>query len=128
MAPSLANSVAIVIVGVGVDVVDVDRFLVTLARRPRMRARLFTAYELTLPERSLAATFAAKEAVAKALGAPAGLEWHDCEVCRDASGRPVLNLTGTVEAVAKQLGAARWHVSLSHDGGVAVAQVIAESG
>lgn len=115
------------IVGVGVDVVDVARFLATLARRPRMRARLFTAYEQTLPERSLAATFAAKEAVAKALGAPSGLEWHDCEVCRDTSGRPTLNLTGTVEAAAKQLGATRWHISLSHDGGVAVAQVIAES-
>ncbi|MET0741015.1 MAG: holo-ACP synthase [Candidatus Nanopelagicales bacterium] len=116
------------IVGVGVDVVDVDRFVATLARRPRMRARLFTESEQALPGRSLAATFAAKEAVAKALGAPPGLDWHDCEVCRDTSGRPYLNLTGTVEAAANQLGAARWHMSLSHDGGVAVAQVIAESG
>jgi holo-[acyl-carrier protein] synthase len=116
-----------VIVGVGVDVVDVDRFLTTLDRRPRMRARLFTAYEQTLPERSLAATFAAKEAVAKALGAPPGLEWHDCEVRRDDSGRPALSLTGTVDSAARQLGASRWHISLSHDGGVAVAQVIAEA-
>ena len=59
------------IVGLGIDVVDVERFGETLARTPAMRERLFTATELTRPLASLAARFAAKEALAKALGAPA---------------------------------------------------------
>ena len=76
---------------------------------------------------SLAARFAAKEALAKALGAPAGLTWHDCEVMTDEEGRPSLQLQGSVLAAALSKGATRWHVSLSHDGGVAIASVILES-
>ncbi|MEH3078049.1 MAG: holo-ACP synthase, partial [Quadrisphaera sp.] len=79
-----------VIVGVGIDVVGVERFGRTLDRTPALRTRLFTPAERDLPLESLAARFAAKEAVAKALGAPAGLGWHDAEVERSASGRPVL--------------------------------------
>ncbi len=76
------------IVGVGIDVVDVARFGETLDRTPAMRERLFTAIELTRPLASLAARFAAKEALAKALGAPAGLHWIDAEVQTDETGRP----------------------------------------
>ena len=61
------------------------------------------------------------------LGAPAGLAWHDCQVLRAASGRPELHVRGTVAAAADALGIVRWHVSLSHDGGMAVAQVVGES-
>ena len=75
---------------------------------------------------SLAARFAAKEAVAKALGAPAGLRWHDCEVVTDPDGRPWLTVSGTVAAAAAERGIARWHLSLSHDGGIASAMVVAE--
>ena len=75
---------------------------------------------------SLAARFAAKEAVAKALGAPGGMRWHDCEVVIDPDGRPWLTVSGTVAAVARDRGIRRWHLSLSHDGGVAVAMVVAE--
>ncbi|MFE2326353.1 holo-ACP synthase, partial [Streptomyces sp. NPDC059385] len=70
--------------------------------------------------------FAAKEALAKALGAPAGLLWTDAEVYVEDSGRPRLRVTGTVEARAAALGVKSWHVSLSHDAGVASAVVIAE--
>ena len=78
------------IVGVGIDVVDVARFGATLDRTPAMRERLFTEQELTRPLASLAARFAAKEALAKALGAPAGLHWIDAEVHTDETGRPSL--------------------------------------
>lgn len=98
-----------------------------------MIERLFTeaertngAGELRRPE-SLAARFAAKEAVAKALGSPGGMSWHDCEIVVDDRGRPSLLVRGTVAAKAAELGVRRWHVSLSHDGGIASAVVIAES-
>jgi holo-[acyl-carrier protein] synthase len=116
-----------VIVGIGVDVVDLARFALSLERTPHLGERLFTDIERSIakPE-SLASAFAAKEAVAKAVGAPAGLEWHDVEVRHDDSGKPYLLVTGTVAAVAAARGVLRWHVSLSHDGGAAVAMVIAE--
>ena len=114
------------IVGVGVDVCDVARFESSLRRTPELRARLFTAAERELPVHSLAARFAAKEAVAKALGAPVGLGWHDAEVVSESSGRPVLVLRGSVLAVAERLGVARAHLSLSHDGGLATAFVVLE--
>jgi holo-[acyl-carrier protein] synthase len=116
-----------VIVGVGVDLVDLARFQTSLDRTPGLADRLFTATERERDGASLAATFAAKEAVAKALGAPPGLRWHDVEVTRSESGRPSLQVTGTVAEAASKLGVATWHVSLSHDGGAAVAMVVAES-
>ena len=91
-----------VIVGIGIDVVDIDRFGQVLERSPGLRERLFTPAERSLPLASLAARFAAKEALAKALGAPAGLHWHDCEVVKDAEGRPVFALQGTVADRAAQ--------------------------
>ena len=114
------------IVGIGVDVVDVARFEATLARTPALRGRLFTEGESALATESLAARFAAKEAVAKALGAPPGLRHLDAEVLSGEHGRPELRVTGRVADVARALGVARWHVSLTHDGGVAIAYVIAE--
>lgn len=122
------------IVSVGNDVVLVDRFAQALRRTPQLTERLFTEAERTTrsgnprsPE-SLAARFAAKEAVAKALGAPAGMQWHDCEIVVDTDGRPWLTVSGTVAAVAAERGIERWHLSLSHDGGIAAAMVIAEAG
>ena len=114
------------IVGLGIDVVDVERFGETLARTPAMRERLFTATELTRPLASLAARFAAKEALAKALGAPAGLHWVDAEVQTDETGRPSLVLSGSVARRADEIGASRVHVSLSHDAGIASAVVVLE--
>ncbi|MFF3764603.1 holo-ACP synthase [Streptomyces sp. NPDC001922] len=120
------------IIGVGIDVAEIDRFGAALERTPALAGRLFIDRELWLPsgERrgtaSLAARFAAKEALAKALGAPAGLLWTDAEVITEDSGRPRLRVTGTVAARAEHLGVRGWHVSLSHDAGVASAVVIAE--
>jgi holo-[acyl-carrier protein] synthase len=115
-----------VIIGVGIDVVDVARFAAVLERTPRLRERLFTQAERSLAMNSLAARFAAKEAVAKALGGPAGMQWHDAEISRLVGGRPVLSISGTVAARAAELGVRHWHLSLSHDAGIASAVVVAE--
>ncbi len=114
------------IVGIGIDIVDVARLAAALNRTPGLAGRLFADGERGLPVASLAARFAAKEAVAKALGAPAGLRWTDAEVVPERSGRPSLRTRGTVAAAASRLGVARWHLSLSHDAGAAVAMVMAE--
>jgi holo-[acyl-carrier protein] synthase len=115
-----------VIRGVGIDVVDVARFAATLQRTPQLADRLFTDAEQTLPPASLAARFAAKEALAKALGAPVGLRWRDAEVHRGDDGRPHLSMIGTVAAQAERLGIRRTHLSLSHDAGIASAVVVLE--
>ncbi len=115
------------IIGVGIDVVDIDRFAESLVRTPGLRDRLFTPAEATRPPASLAARFAAKEAIAKALGAPAGLAWHDAEVVSESSGRPRFTLRGTVAASAEAQGVASVHLSLSHDAGIASAVVVLES-
>ena len=118
------------IVGIGVDVVDLARFKDLVERTPQIVDRLFTKTEQVsakgnqLPVMSLAGRFAVKEAVAKALGAPAGMAWHDCEVSN--GGAPQISVRGSVAKVADDQGVTNWHVSLSHDGPVAIAYVIAE--
>jgi|SRR5581483_7460817 len=114
------------IAGIGVDIVDLSRFALSLERTPHLADRLFTALERDAKPESLAGVFAAKEAVAKALGAPGGLDWQDVEVRHEDSGRPYLLTTGTVAAAATERGIVRWHLSLSHDGGAAIAMVVAE--
>ena len=122
------------IIGVGIDVCPVERFAASLDRTPGLRDRLFTADEQRTPSgaarsgESLAARFAAKEALAKALGAPGDLHWRDAEVVVGERGRPHLEVRGTVARRAAELGVTSWHVSLSHDGGIASAVVIAEGG
>jgi holo-[acyl-carrier protein] synthase len=115
------------IVGVGIDVVDISRFAASLTRTPGLVRRLFTEAESELPPHSLAARFAAKEALAKALGAPRGLLWTDAEIVAAATGRPHLAVSGTIAAAAVRLGVTSWHLSLSHDAGIASAVVIAEA-
>ena len=114
------------IIGIGIDVVDVERFAASLQRQPLLARRLFTDNEQRLPPASLAARFAAKEALAKALGAPVGLRWRDAEVDRGEDGRPHLLVSGTVAARAEALGVRHTHLSLSHDAGIASAVVVAE--
>jgi len=116
----------VAIIGVGIDVVDIERFGLSLTRTPGLAERLFTPLERERSLASLAARFAAKEAVAKALGAPGDMHWHDAEVVSEASGRPLLELRGTVLARADQLGATSVHLSLSHDAGIASAVVVLE--
>ena len=115
------------IVGVGIDVVDIARFEEVLRRTPGLVGRLFTDHEAGRPPASLAARFAAKEALAKALGAPGNMAWHDAEVVSEDSGRPRFALRGTVAARAGEVGAVHVHLSLSHDAGIASAVVVLES-
>jgi holo-[acyl-carrier protein] synthase len=120
------------VIGVGIDAVDVDRFRRTLARQPRLVDRLFTADERAYalrredPTERLAARFAAKEAVMKALGVGLGaFAFHDVEVERAASGAPSLVLRGSAGALASDRGVWAWKVSLSHTAHLAEAVVIA---
>jgi holo-[acyl-carrier protein] synthase len=119
------------VVAVGIDVVAVDRFAAALERTQTLADRLFSRQEQLSPTghqrgpASLAARFAVKEAVAKALGVPSGMEWHDCRVISEASGRPVLEVVGTVAAAATALGVTDWRLSVSHDAGIAAAVVVA---
>lgn len=114
------------ILGVGIDVVDIGRFEESLERTPAMRDRLFTEQERSRPLASLAARFAAKEALAKALGAPVGMNWLDAEVVNEASGDPQFEIRGTVLARANDLRVETVHVSMSHDAGIASAVVVLE--
>ncbi len=117
----------------GIDVVALPRFERVVERTPHIVERLFTDVERTGRDgsrrrlQSLAARFAAKEAIAKALGAPDGLHWHDCEIHSASSGRPEIVLHETVAQAAEDRGINRWHVSLTHDGGIASAVVVAEA-
>ena len=116
------------ITGVGVDVVDLARFERTLAHTPRLRERLFAQSERGLPVRSLAARFAAKEALRKALGRSDGLIWTDIEIVPNEHGDPDFRLHGDVADVVASHGVQRLHLSMTHDAGVAIAFVVAEGG
>jgi len=115
-----------VIIGIGIDVVSIDRFEQALERTPSMRGRLFAESEQHVAMGSLAGRFAAKEALAKALGAPAGLHWVDAEIHNDAEGKPSFVIHGTVAELARKLGVTSLHLSISHDAGIASAMVVAE--
>ena len=109
--------------GVGIDVVDIARFQESLERTPGLKDRLFTDGEKNKGIASLAARFAAKEALAKALQVPAGLNWHDCEVVNQENGRPVFLFRNQI---ADLIDGANVHLSLSHDAGIASAMVVIE--
>ena len=112
------------ILGVGTDLVPVARLESALRRTPTLRQRLFTPLEADLPPESLAARFAAKEALSKALGAPAGLSWQDAEV--PGGDAPAFTVRGSVADALEARGATEVHLSLSHDGGLALAFVVLE--
>ena len=119
-------------IGIGIDAVDIDRLRGVLARRPGMTERLFTDHERACTQRSadcvprLAARFAAKEAVMKALGVGIGaIDMHDVEVRSEVSGRPVLLITGRAAALAIDQGVTSWLVSLTHTEHTAQAVVAA---
>lgn len=114
------------ILGIGVDVVDLVRFTETLERTPTLRSRLFTDGEAVLAVESLAGRFAAKEAFVKALKAPAGMSWQDIEVVNASNGAPDFRLHGAALDRAKELGVTATHLSISHDTTVATAFVVAE--
>ena len=115
------------IIGIGVDTVDIGRFERQVERTPRLLARLFAEPERSLPLHSLAARFAAKEALIKALGGDAGLSWQDLAVVRDGDRAPGFARTAALERVLRARGAGMPHVSMTHDGGIATAFVVLET-
>ncbi len=120
-------------IGIGTDLVEVDRFRLALSRTPRLAERLFSDDERAYAARShdptqrLAARFAAKEAVMKAMGV--GL-WkfrlRDVEVVRAPSGAPSVRLHGRAAEMAAEKGVSRWHLTLTHTDRTAQAIAIAE--
>lgn len=124
------------IIAIGIDIVEISRIEEVFARQgERFRDRIFTQGEIDYCESlaakfaSYAARFAAKEAAMKALGTgwTEGVAWREIEVTRTEKGAPLLNLTGYALSRLLELGAERAHVSLSHAGDMAIAQVILES-
>jgi holo-[acyl-carrier protein] synthase len=115
------------IVGIGVDIVDLARFDRAVSRTPRLVERLFAESERSLPVHSLAARFAAKEALIKALGRSDGVRWHDVETVEDEHGNPDFALHNGVAATAAARGITSVHVTMTHDAGIACAFVVAES-
>jgi len=122
------------IVGMGLDVCSIERMRKALDRHgDRFFARICSPVEREdLSARADAATalagrFAAKEAFAKALHGAPGVGWHEVKVRRHPNGRPSLELEGKALAMARDFGASRWHVSITHDAGIAAAVVILES-
>jgi holo-[acyl-carrier protein] synthase len=116
------------IIGIGVDIVDLARFESKLENTPALLERIFTAAEREQSTQSLAGCWAAKEAVIKAIGNPVGLSWQDVSVFKDESGKPHLQVSGETKSKAEALGIANWHLTISHDGGIACAMVVAEAG
>ena len=118
------------VLGVGVDLVDVARFERALTRTPKLRDRLFGESDQSrtdITPQSLAARFAAKEAALKALGGHVqGFTWHDIQVAGESGQQPSLVLSGAALERASARGASTWHLSLSHDRGMAVAFVVME--
>lgn len=122
------------LIGIGIDLVDIERFRRSLERTPTLRDRIFTEEELAYagaradPAPSLAARFAAREAMMKSLGLGLGaFGFHDVWVVRADSGEPTLAVTGTAERLAVEAGVGRWHLSLTHSATTAGAYVVAES-
>lgn len=120
------------VLGLGVDIVEIDRMKTALARTPRLKDRIFSEEERwycehkARPEVHYALRFAAKEAVLKALGTGfSGMRFCDVEVLREGTGRPVPRLSGRAAQRAEELGVIEMHLSLSFTHSTAVASAVA---
>ena len=114
------------ILGIGVDLVDISRFEKAINQTPKLRDRLFTENERELTTQSLAARFAAKEALVKALGKAKGLSFQGVSIVKNQDGKPSFELTGETKQTISSHGIQNLHLSMSHDGNMAVAYVVAE--
>lgn len=114
------------ILGIGVDVVDVARFSDSITRTPKLIERVFAKSERDHKIESLAGRFAAKEAFIKALGKSEGIALNEICVTNDSEGKPWFELTGKTKETATTRGVGSSHLSISHDGGVAIAYVVLE--
>ena len=122
------------VLGLGVDICEIERMERALARHPTFRERVFTPEERAYcdgkarPAESYAGRFAAREAVIKALGGYRGRRWQDISVTRGPSGAPAIALAGNAKARADELGVSRVLVSFTHERRSAVAFAMAVSG
>jgi holo-[acyl-carrier protein] synthase len=122
------------IIGIGVDLVDVERMAKLISRRSTFAERVFTPTEIAYCERqanpaeSYAARWAAREACRKALGGVRGMRWHDVRVDRAPSGAPALVLEGAVSERADRLGVTEVKVALTHERRMAAAFCVALGG
>ncbi|OGC94725.1 MAG: holo-[acyl-carrier-protein] synthase [candidate division Zixibacteria bacterium RBG_16_53_22] len=123
------------IVGIGCDILDISRVKRQLGADDGFTAQIFTSEEIAYcrgkryPERHFAARFAAKEAFFKAVsdGARVDISWHDVEVTNEASGKPVITLSGKAAELAGARGVRNVFMSLSHTDHWAMANVVLES-
>ncbi len=115
------------IIGVGTDICSIERLTQSLTRTPNLKDRLFTLSEQSLSEQSLAGRFAAKEALAKALGDPRLLTWSEIEVLNNELGKPEFLFHGKTRETMLQAGVSTSWLSISHDAGVAIALVVLEA-
>lgn len=120
-------------IGIGVDLCEVDRMRKALARTPTLRDRLFTAAEQDYcdrradPSERYAARFAAKEAVLKAMQRGVGAcRWTDIEVVKASTGAPSVALHGTAKSLADGFGITTWHLTMTHTAQMAEAIAVAE--
>lgn len=124
---SFATEKQIMIIGIGVDTVDISRFESQIKKTPKLIERLFTPQEKYFSSRSLAARFAAKEALIKAFGGSDDISWQDLEILKTGGSKPIFSNTFGLTAKLNKLGAAKPHLSMSHDGNIAIAFVVLES-
>lgn len=123
------------IVGIGCDIIEVDRIKRAISRNDHFASKLFTPAEIAYcsskadPAQSYAARFAAKEAVMKALGTgwDGKVNWLDIEVLNDDNGKPYLGLKGGAKDLADKMGITNMQLSLSHEKGYALGYVIMEA-
>jgi holo-[acyl-carrier protein] synthase len=124
------------IVGLGLDIAEIDRIETVITRHgAAILRRLFTPGEVSYCERHAnrferyAARFAAKEAAMKALGTgwSHGVRWRDIEVAREPGGKPTLHLAGAAREIADRLGVRNISLTITHSGNLALAQVIFEN-
>ncbi|MEY3616230.1 MAG: holo-[acyl-carrier-protein] synthase [Actinomycetota bacterium] len=121
-----------IVIGLGIDAVDIARFQSAMLRSPRLAERVFTASERAVASSRadasavLAARFAVREATMKALGVGLGaFDFQDVSVVSAESGRPQLQVSGRAAELARECGVTAWHVSISHTDDLAVAVVAA---
>ncbi|MEN9608445.1 MAG: hypothetical protein RLZZ06_376 [Actinomycetota bacterium] len=114
------------VVGIGVDLVDITRFEEHVAKTPKLLERLFVETELDAPMKTIAGRFAAKEAFIKALGGSEGVAWHEVEITKNPFGKPEIKTLGQTASTVAAAGITNLHLSISHDGNMAVAMVVAE--
>lgn len=116
------------IIGVGVDLVDLSRFESSLEKNPGLIEKLFHSDERNVATRTLAGRFAAKEALIKVFGDSKPMRWHDVRVSKDELGKPLIELVDSTADYARSRGIENLHLSISHDGNSVVAFLVAEGG